>query len=598
MIISSTVREPETIYHKTQLCVIGGGLAGMGAAISAARKGTKVVLMQDRPVLGGNASSEIRMWIRGASGKDIRETGLLEEIALENIYRNPNMNYSIWDSILWEKVMLEENITLLLNCSCLDAKMKDHRITSIKGWQMTTQQYHCVEADIFADCSGDSILAPLTGAMYRVGREGRDEFGEDIAPAVSDEKTMGLSCLMQVRETNRKVKFIAPKWANKYSKDDFPYRIDFSTPTKWTEDNFWWMEIGGTRDSIRDTESLRDELIKIAYGVWDFLKNSGEVESENWDLEWMGFLPGKRESRRYVGDYILKQDDLRSGIIFDDIIAYGGWTMDDHDPAGFETRNRPTVWNPVKSPYGIPYRCIYSCNVDNLMFAGRNISVTHSTNSSTRVMATCAMLGHALGNAAHIAIREQFLPRDLINGYIEELKQSLIEDDCYLPGNKKELSVLMRHASVQATSGKAELLTDGMDRNEENCEHLWVGESGSEITIELPKESYAEKLRLVFDSDLNRSTWTTQKGYVKTYPLVCNRFLDDEALKVPETLLKEYDVLIKTGECQEWQPLYSETNNYQRLVFIPVNTTLKALKFIPRNTWGAKQVGIFSMELK
>lgn len=168
MICKSEIEGLKVIDHHTELCVIGGGLAGMCAAISAARRGTKVVLMHDRPVLGGNASSEIRMWIGGgAAGDNIRETGLMEEIVLENIYRNPDMNYSIWDSVLWEKVMLEENITPLLNCSCLDATMDGSRIMSILGWQTTTQQYHRVKAAIFADCSGDSILAPLTGAMYR-----------------------------------------------------------------------------------------------------------------------------------------------------------------------------------------------------------------------------------------------------------------------------------------------------------------------------------------------------------------------------------------------------------------------------------------------
>ena len=165
-------------YHKADLCVIGGGLAGMCAAIAAARHGAKVVLMHDRPVLGGNASSEIRMWICGAHGENNRETGIIEEIELENMYRNPNRNYSIWDSILYEKVRFEENITLLLNCSCNSLEMNGNRIKSVKGWQLTTETWHTVEADLFADCSGDSILAPLSGAEYRIGREAFAEFGE------------------------------------------------------------------------------------------------------------------------------------------------------------------------------------------------------------------------------------------------------------------------------------------------------------------------------------------------------------------------------------------------------------------------------------
>ena len=149
--------------HEADFCVVGGGLAGMCAAIAAARRGSRVVLMQDRPVLGGNASSEIRMWIRGANGRDVRETGLVEEIALVNCYRNPDMNFSIWDSVLYEMVMQEKNIRLLLNCSCLDAEMQGNRIVSVTGWQLTTQTYHRVNAGIFADCSGDSILGGWDG---------------------------------------------------------------------------------------------------------------------------------------------------------------------------------------------------------------------------------------------------------------------------------------------------------------------------------------------------------------------------------------------------------------------------------------------------
>lgn len=597
MICKSEREGFSVITHKAQLCVIGGGLAGMCAAISAARKGTKVVLMHDRPVLGGNASSEIRMWIRGAGGENVRETGLIEEIALENIYRNPDMNYSIWDSILWEKVMLEENITLLLNCSCMDAEMDSDRICSVTGWQTTTQQFHKVEAEIFADCSGDSVLAPLTGATYRVGREARKEFDEDIAPEVGDTKTMGLSCLMQARETGRKVKFTAPKWAHKYTKEDFPHRINFSTPTRWTNDNFWWMEIGGTKDSIHDTEVLRDELIKIAYGVWDFIKNSGEVEADNWDLEWMGFLPGKRESRRYVGDYILKQHDLRSGVDFDDMIAYGGWTMDDHDPAGFETPNAPTKWNPVNSPYGIPYRCIYSCNVENLMFAGRNISVTHSANSSTRVMATCGMLGHALGTAAYIATRENITPREVGQSYIQELQQSLMNDDNYLPGKTKMLSSIMEKVQITANDTDVSVLTDGVERTVGEQDHLWTGELDKAIDLEIQEDTYIRQIRMVLDSDLNRSTWEDQKWYIKMYPAVCNRFLDDHPVRVPETLLKAYEVYVDTGD-GNWNLIRKEENNYQRLVQIPVEIKVKRIRLVPTATWGTDKARIYSLELQ
>ena len=404
----------KSIYHKVDLCVVGGGLAGMCAAVAAARHGIKVALMHDRPVYGGNASSEIRMWVCGAHGKNNRETGIIEEIALETIYRNPYRRYPMWDAILFELINNEKNITPILNCSCNDIEMDGSKIKKVIGWQTTTQCYHIIEAKLFADCSGDSILAPLSGAEYRWGRESRNEFGESIAPEQADKKTMGLSCLIQARETDKKHTFIAPSWARKFTKEDLPYRLpDMNDP----EENFWYMELGGEGDTIHDTEKLRDELISIAYGIWDFVKNSGEYDADNWELEFVGFLPGKRESRRYVGDYIMNQNDVRDGGHFDDIAAYGGWTMDDHNPAGINTKDKPNIFHPAPSPFGIPYRCLYSVNIENLYFAGRNISVTHTAMSASRVMATSALLGQAVGTASAIAIKNGVTPREISEKY-------------------------------------------------------------------------------------------------------------------------------------------------------------------------------------
>ena len=198
--------------HKVQLCVVGGGLSGLFAAVSAARHGAKVLLMQDRPMLGGNASSEIRMWVRGAvaSGMDYRETGLLQDVELENIYRNPTMNFSIWDSVLYQLAVNEPNLTLLLNTSCLGVEMAGDRIAAVTGWQLNSYTFHTVEADMFIDASGDSILAPLSGAKYRVGREGRDEYDEYAAPEIPDRCTMGSSVLIEARKTDHPCTFIKP----------------------------------------------------------------------------------------------------------------------------------------------------------------------------------------------------------------------------------------------------------------------------------------------------------------------------------------------------------------------------------------------------
>ena len=580
------------IDHKADLCVVGGGLAGMAAAISAARHGAKVVLMQDRPVLGGNASSEIRMWICGAHGENNRETGIIEEIELENLYRNPTANYSIWDSILYEKVRFQENITLLLNCSCNSLEMDGNRIKSVKGWQLTTETWHTVEAKLFADCSGDSILAPLSGAEYRLGREAASEFGEDIQPEKADKKTMGMSCLIQARETDRPQKFIPPSWAYKYlSDDDLPYR-DHDVRTS----NFWWIELGGDRDSIHDTEDIRDELLKIAFGVWDHIKNHGDHGAENWVLDWVGFLPGKRESRRYVGDYIMTENDVRAEGKFEDIVAYGGWTMDDHHPAGFNYPGHPTIWHPAPSPFGIPYRCLYSKNIDNLFFAGRNISVTHAAMSATRVMATCAILGQAVGTAAAIAIRDGLTPRGVYENRIKELQQMLMEDDCYLPGKKRNIPELTKRARLTASEGDPEPLRNGIDRPVGDEDNGWTGSIGSWVEYTFEKSEKISQLRFVFDSDLNRIEKVNGHER-KAHNMPCNYPLDRAPLKVPECMTRAFRIEAK-DENGEWKTVLRVDNNYQRLVRLNVDLRTTAIRFIPEATWGSQKVHVFSWDVR
>ena len=587
----------KSITHETDLCVIGGGIAGLLAAISAARNGAKVIIMQDRPVFGGNASSEIRMWIRGAHGRNLKETGILEELALENIYRNPSLNFNIWDSVLYEKVRYQKGIEILLNCSCLDAEMDGNRINTITGWQLTTQTYHIVKAKIFADCSGDSILVPLTGAECRMGREGSDEFGESIEPPEGDKKTMGMSCLIQLRDTGKPQKYIAPFWANKYNKGDLPYRL--GGDPHWQKDNFWWIELGGEFDSITDTENMRDELLKINFGVWDYIKNSGEYKSENWELDWMGFLPGKRESRRYVGDLILNQNHVSEGGRFEDIIAYGGWSMDDHHPSGIRTTEKPTIFHPAPSPYGIPYRVLYSRNIENLMFAGRNISATHAALSSTRVMATCGVMGQALGTAAAIAVKNNLTPKQIFEFKIKELQQKLMEDDCYLPFINRDFSSLTKSGKITSTAGNTEVLSNGIERETNQAKNYWCGGKDVFIEITFDKPSQINGIRIIFDSDLNRDSWKDEYfglNIIKDYPMRCSIPLHGYNVNLPETLVKAFS-LEYIDEQGLRHMFYEENNNYQRLRKIEAD--IIAVKIILRfkETWGSNEIHLFSFEV-
>lgn len=544
-----------TLNYKTNLCVIGGGLSGLCCAISAARGGIKTVLIHDRAVLGGNASEEIRMWVCGAHGQDNRETGIIEEITLENFYRNPSSNYSVWSAILYEKAVCEENLTLLLNSSCLDADMDGTKIKSVKAWQSNAETFHVVEAKIFADCSGDSILSTLSGAEFMYGREAKSEFSETIPPDVADRKTMGMSCLFQIRETDHKCEFIPPKWAYVYeTDDDLPYKDHDKN------NNFWWIELGGEWDCIHDTDRCRDELLKIVFGVWDHMKNKGDHDVDNWEIEWIGFLPGKRESRRYVGKHIITQNDVEAGGKFEDTVAYAGWSMDDHFPEGFYYRDgHPTIYHPAPSPWGIPLRSLISKNIDNLCFAGRNISVTHAALSSSRVMATCAVMGQALGSAVALAVKNNCMVSDV---NIDELQQGLLWDDCYIPGVKRRTSDLTKSASVNS-----EVIRNGFDRGEEN---LWRGSTGDVLEYSWNEPRMINRIRLIFDSDLNR----------KTHNMPCNYPLNpiDRQIK---TIIKAYDIEIICGGERE---VVSVNDNHQRFVIHDVNRLAEKIRFVPKKS--------------
>lgn len=584
--------------YRVDLCIIGGGMAGLAAAVSAARSGIKVLLMHDRPVLGGNASSEIRMSVGGAQGKDVRETGLLEEIALENFYRNPYRNYSIWDSILYEKARFEPNIILLLNCSCNDAKMNGDQIEYIKGWQLTTYTWHKVYAKIFADCSGDSILAPLTGAYYRYGREAENEYNESIAPKVADDKTMGLSCLMQVRDAGSKREFIPPFWANEYPKGH--KIIDGHSYRKHTFDglhtNFWWIELGGDKHTIYDTEEVKDELIKTVFGVWDHIKNKDDHHADNLELSWVGFLPGKRESIRYIGDYVMTQNDVEAEGKFDDMIAFGGWSMDDHHPDGFNYEGAPTIYHKAPVPYGIPYRCLYSKNINNLMFAGRNISVTHSALSSTRVIATCEVLGQALGTAAALAVKNHISPRDVYYQKIEELKAELLDNDAFLPWNNRKMWELSGKAVLSGDEGDISLLRNGKDRNFGNEINCWVGSKGSKLEYRFDELTKINEVRFVFDSDLNRTTCTNNSMHVTS--LMNNASpLEEEELYFPQTVVKSFKIEI-LGKEKTYQTVFETDNNYQRLVRLKLDVEAYAIRFVASETWGCDKIHIFSWDIR
>lgn len=579
---------------RTDLCVIGGGLAGICAAVAAAREGMKVVLMHERPVLGGNASSEIRMWVCGAQGDNVAETGIAEELFTENLRLNPYKLHPVFDALLWQTVTNEKNITLLMNCSCFDAEMNGSRIKSVTGWQMTTQKLITVYAESFADCSGDSILAPLTGAEFRMGREAASEFGENVGTKTADKKTMGNSCLIQAHKGSVPVTFTAPSFAKKLTEDDLRFRrpsLDCSS------ENFWYLELGGEDDTIKDAESIRDSLISLAFGMWDYIKNSGTFpDAELWQLDFIGFLPGKRESRRMVGKYIMTQNDIIADRDFDDTAAFGGWPLDDHDPAGFYYDGHPNTSYSTPAPYAIPYRCLYSANIENLFFAGRNISMTHAAMSSTRVMGTCAVCGQAVGTAAAVAHEKKCTPDGVYKEHIRELQNRLLWNDCLLPHHPRTPQSLTKSAVITlngAPSEKAEALRDGNDR-----ENVFECAFGDEIAFSFESPVKISEVRIIFDSDLNRETLPGD-GCERHHMTRCNLLPTSPVMRLPSTLCREYTLSVLPAFGTE-KLITSVKDNARRLVKVRcIEKNVKAVKLVIASAnSGGKTARIFSFEIR
>lgn len=422
------------------LAIVGGGMAGVCTAITAARAGVQVVLIQDRPVLGGNASSEVRLWVLGATShmgnnnRWAREGGVIDEILTENLWRNPEGNPVLFDALLLEKISEEKCIRLLLNTSVSAVQMENaQRIASVQAYCSQNETAYHVQAKLFCDASGDGVLGYLSGAAFRMGAENREEFDEGFAPSSEERGLLGHSLYFYSRDTGRPVRFIPPSFALRDVSEILRYRELKSSDTGC---RLWWLEYGGRLDTIHQTEEIKWQLWGIAYGIWDHIKNSGKFpEAENLTLEWVGAIPGKRESRRFEGEFILTQKDIVEQREHEDAVSVGGWAMDLHPADGvYSSQPGCTQWHP-KGIYQIPFRCMYSRNIHNLFLAGRLISASHVAFGSSRVMATCAHNGQAVGIAAAVCLENGVPPSALSKGrLLQELQQRLLASGQLIPG--------------------------------------------------------------------------------------------------------------------------------------------------------------------
>lgn len=549
------------------LLVAGGGPAGVCAALAAARNGAKVVLVQDRSRLGGNSSSEVKMHIVGANNHGgrpgWREGGIIEELRLDDAANNPQRCWELWDLLLYDKIVREPNITLLLDTTVTAAEVKDGAIQKAMARCDKTEHLYRISAKYFADCTGDSRLALEAGATIRWGHESRSDFNEPLAWAKATRETLGSSLLFTARNFGKPMPYTAPTWAREISEK----QLRFRGVTSW-EYGYWWIEWGGKTDTIRDNERIRFELLAIVTGVWNYIKNSGKFPTAaNWALDWVGMVPGKRESRRVEGDLILTQQDLMGlNGDFQDSVAIGGWGLDEHPPGGFDaTELPPFVSTKLPDVYNIPLRALYSKDLKNLFMAGRNASCSHVAFTSTRVMATCAVMGQAVGTAAALCTRHNLLPRQLYEDKpkLQELQQTLLRDDQSIKNLKNDDPLdLARTAKVTASgmheTGKPELVVDGLVRDLPSLiEHRWMApleSDGAWIELTFPKPVKLSRVQLTFDT-----------GFHRELTLSSSDSISGKMVRAPQPeTIRDYSIQVK-GADGKFVEVAKIEGNHQRL---------------------------------
>lgn len=501
---------------ESDITVVGGGLAGVCAAISAARLGKRVALIGNRPVLGGNSSSEVRVWVVGATGHGVqrfaRESGVIGELYVENQYRNPEGNPIIWDEVVHDAVRAESNISLFLNTDVREVDAEDidgeRVVTAVRGWTMGSETLTTFRSPYFLDCTGDGLVGHLAGAEYRIGREAASEFGEAWAPEKADQELLGSTILFYTKDVGRPVDFVAPDSAKDITKTPIPTSRILRSGDSGA--HYWWIEWGGHLDTVHDNEIVRDELRSVIFGIWDYIKNSGDFEAETLDLEWVGALPGKREYRRFVGDHVLTQNDILDQVDHDDAVAFGGWSIDLHPVEGMYATKPGAHQRYSNGIYGIPFRSYYSRNVANLLVAGRDISASHVAFGSTRVMATCGAGGEAAGTGAVLAMDLGVRPRELAARHADTLRQVLLRQDASVFGIRNvDPADLARRAVVTASSTARTLDPAELEPGAEET----LSPLERDLGILLPVDPRLDHVDVLLKADrdvvLGASLWTT-----------------------------------------------------------------------------------------
>ncbi|NQU42837.1 FAD-dependent oxidoreductase, partial [bacterium] len=437
--------------------VVGAGAAGTCAAVAAARLGARTALVQNRPVLGGNASAELGVGLSGAANhqSNARESGLPEEVQRLKAFYGAT-RFSEPFRLLTEN---EKNLTVFLNQNVDAVEMASvGRIAAVRATDTLTGEVSRYLGKFFIDGTGDGWVGYYAGAEYRIGREARAEFNEDLAPETGDSITMsgcimGLCCGLRAGDSGKPAPYQRPEWAPELPEPG----EEFGRNVPKLNGGAWWMEHPGTFDDLWDAETARDELIRITFGYWDYVKNRWPQQDKavNFRLQYVPFIDAKRESRRLIGDYILNQNDVQHARNFPDAVSYTGWPLDIHHPEGiYSGAPGPFDYNPhLPQIAPVPYRSLYSKNIENLFMAGRDMSVTHVALGTVRVQSTLATLGQAAGTAAAMCVKRNTTPRGIYENHIADLQQTLLKGDQYIIGlPNQDPADLARQAAVTASS--------------------------------------------------------------------------------------------------------------------------------------------------
>ena len=553
-----------------QLVVCGGGIPGICAAVTAARAGVRVSLVEQRPILGGNSSSFALVPPHGAASmwhnRTAREGGILEELLMEYAIRSPVAdNRRIWDLILREWCEREPLLSLYLNTRVDGCEMLNHRIMSIDITQHSTETQYRLSAPLFVDGTGDGFLADAAGADYRIGREGRDEFGESLAPPEGDNKTLPCALYVVAHRRDKPVAFSPPEWATTHDNcDAFPHRphvVDkFSKSKALNEDGssiqlFWWFSLGGDRNTIKDSEGIFQDLVKEAFGIWDHLKNRCTPETreslECYEAVWWSPFPLRRESRRVMGDHILTEADIFEARLFDDRVSHGGWPVDVHPPEGIYSNEPPCDQTFVNELYSVPFRSICVQKQPGVFW-----SYSRQEAFGTRFAARFhgELVPRPSHGKARIApVTDDWFPLNH-HGRLPLELHDWMAATVGIDFDRKVRAMLCHRVSPSTSPYHAGNVIGGSSRAED-WPNIWISDENQplpqKISLSWPEVQKVQEISLAFDTDLD----APDRCY--GWPREQHRFV----FPVPQCV-KDYRVLGRIGEKQ--MELLEVRDNYNR----------------------------------